>query len=379
MTTLRGMTWEHPRGHGCLVAAAARYADLTGVEVRWEQRSLQDFADAPLETLAENHDLLVIDHPHVPAAAQTGVLAPLDGAGDADRLADLAAHTVGPSHASYQHAGRQWGLAVDAAAQVAAYRPDLLPEPPRDWDAVLALAAAGRVLWPAKPVDAFSSLVTVSAGRAAARGDRTAFLVADDVAVALDLLHRLARAVPARCLDQNPIEVAEELSRGEQYAYAPLLFGYTNYSRSGFRLHRLRYVDIPAGPDGPVGSLLGGAGIAVSALSRQCDAARAFAFWVTGPEVQRGVYFDGGGQPGHGLAWQDDELNARTLDFFRGTRSTLEHACVRPRSPGYPGFQDTVSGSVTATLRGELSDAELIERIEAARPRLQEAQAHADR
>lgn len=360
MKPLTGMTWEHPRGHGSMAAAAEAYCVATGQQVDWQFRSLQAFADAPLEELSARFDLLVIDHPHVPLAAEQGWLAELDGHGHDVELADLAEHSVGRSHQSYQHDGHQWALATDAAAQVAVYRPDLLPEPPRDWDGVLALAGQGRVLWPAKPIDAFSSLVTVSAS-----ADGTGFLDANRLAAALELLQRLADLVPPDCLTQNPIEVAERLSTGDRFSYAPLLFGYSNYSRVGFREHRLRYIDIPLMPRGsePLGSLLGGAGIAVSAHCPDPDAAREFAFWAAGAQAQTGVYFDGGGQPGHALAWQDDRLNEETLDFFRGTRQTLEGACVRPRTAGYLEFQDLVSPLVTAALQHRISDQDLIDQL----------------
>jgi multiple sugar transport system substrate-binding protein len=365
MTVLHGMTWEHPRGYDCQVAAAAEYARLTGVEVRWEFRSLQAFADAPLADLAARYDLLVIDHPHVPLAAAEGLLAPLDGAGYDDRLARLAADSVGPSHATYAHGGHQYGLATDAAAQVAVHRPDLLAAPAADWEEVLELAAEGRVLWPAKPVDAWSSLCTLAANRGTPVNARPGeFLSGEEAAPVLDLMHRLAERVPDWCLRANPIEVAEALAGTgeERWAYAPLLYGYTNYSRAGFRPHRLRYVDIPAGPRGVAGSQLGGAGLAVSARARDVDAARAYAVWVAGPEVQSGVYYDAGGQPGYGASWDDDRLNADSWDFFRGTRRTLEGAWVRPRTAGFIEFQDTVSPWVTATLLGELTDQELVRR-----------------
>jgi multiple sugar transport system substrate-binding protein len=148
-TVLRGITWEHARGYDSVAASAQAYTAIApDVEVRWEQRSLQAFADQPLESLIEDYDLLIIDHPHIPLAAEHGLFARLDGVGHDEKLATLAAQSVGASHETYAHAGGQWGLATDAAAQVAAYRPDLLAEPPRDWPAVLALAAQGRVLWP---------------------------------------------------------------------------------------------------------------------------------------------------------------------------------------------------------------------------------------
>jgi multiple sugar transport system substrate-binding protein len=359
---LRGITWEHARGYGSVVAAAEAYRALRpGVEVTWTFRSLQAFADHPLEQLVDEYDLLVIDHPHIPAAAEQVRLAPLDGAGHDDDLALLATQSVGRSFESYSHLGRQWGLATDAAAQVAAYRPDLIDEPPRDWPAVLKLARTGRVLWPGKPIDAFSSLITVASNSGAdpLAGDGL-FLAERDALPALDLLHELAAHVPAENLAWNPIQVADALAEGDRFAYSPLLFGYTNYSRAGFRSNRLRYVDIPRGVRGVAGSLLGGAGIAVSARTSAPDAAIAHAFWLASAAVQAGVYFDGGGQPGNAVAWDDDRTNDLTLDFFRGTRATLEGAYLRPRAAGYIELQDRLSPLVTRTLAGELSDRECV-------------------
>ncbi len=364
-TVLRGMTWEHARGYGSVVAAAAAYSKVQpDVEVRWEFRSLQAFADHPIEKLVEQYDLLIIDHPHIPHAAESGLFVALDGVGHDQELATLATQSVGRSFESYSHRGHQWGLATDAAAQVAAYRPDLIAEPPRDWPAVLELARAGRVLWPGKPIDAFSSLVTVAsnAGARPMSGDGL-FLPEQEALAALAMLHELAAHVPADNLSMNPIQVADALSDGDRFAYSPLLFGYTNYARSGFRPKRLRYVDIPRGLRGVAGSLLGGAGIAVSARSRSRAEAIDHAFWLASAAVQTGVYFDGGGQPGNSAAWDDDRTNEQTLDFFRGTRATLEGAYLRPRTPNYIDLQDRLSPLVTRALAGELSDAQCVRQL----------------
>ncbi len=364
-TVLTGMTWEHARGYGSVVAAAAAYREVRpDVEVHWEFRSLQAFADHPIETLVERYDLLVIDHPHIPHAAERGLFAPLDGVGHDQELAMLATQSVGRSFESYSHRGHQWGLATDAAAQVAAYRPDLISEPPRDWPAVLELARAGKVLWPGKPIDAFSSLVTLSsnAGGQPMNGDGL-FLPEEEALAALEILHELAANVPADNLSLNPIQVADALTAGDRFAYSPLLFGYTNYARAGFRANRLRYVDIPSGRRGVAGSLLGGAGIAVSARSNSMAAAIDHAFWLASAPVQAGVYFDGGGQPGNSVAWDDDRTNEQTLDFFRGTRATLEGAYLRPRTSTYIELQDLLSPIVTRTLAGELSDRECVRQL----------------
>lgn len=364
-TILRGITWEHARGYGSVVAAAEAYrAVRPDVEVRWEFRSLQAFADHPIDRLVEDFDLLVIDHPHIPIAAEQGLFARLDGQGYDDELALLATQSVGRSHESYSHGGHQYGLATDAAAQVAAFRPDLIAEPPRDWEAVLALAREGRVLWPTKPIDAFSSLVTIAANSGTPpMREPGVFLTLETALPVLELMRELVALVPADNLGWNPIQAADALSESDRWVYSPLLFGYTNYSRAGFRPNRLKYVDIPAGAQGVDGSLLGGAGIAVSARTRHPDEAIAHAFWLDSAEAQEGVYYDGGGQPGNAVAWESDRTNADSLDFFRGTRRTLEGAYLRPRAARYIELQDALSPLVTLALAGGLDDAQLVSRL----------------
>jgi multiple sugar transport system substrate-binding protein len=159
MPMLKGMTWDHSRGFDPMVATAAEYArSHPDVQIVWERRSLQAFADVPLEQLASQYDLLVIDHPHVGEASRQGCLLALESTGRQRELATLALQSLGGSHQSYAFEGHQWALAIDAATQVACYRPDLLPMPPSTWDQVIQLAKSGKVLWPIKPVDALMSL-----------------------------------------------------------------------------------------------------------------------------------------------------------------------------------------------------------------------------
>ncbi|HJB62524.1 MAG TPA: sugar ABC transporter substrate-binding protein, partial [Candidatus Microbacterium pullistercoris] len=216
MTTLRGITWDHPRGYDCIVAASAEYARQTGVTVTWQKHPLSAFEGAPIEELAAGYDLMVMDHPHVPEAVQKNALAALDGHGFDDQLAALAAQSVGPSHETYAYRGHQYGLATDSAAQVAVFRPDLLPEAPRDWEVVFELAREGRVLWPANPVHALSSLVTLAANAGASvAGDNGMFLDEEAAGSALERMHALADLIPERNLAENPIDVAEELSTSD--------------------------------------------------------------------------------------------------------------------------------------------------------------------
>lgn len=362
---LRGMTWDHERGFGSVYGASKKYSALNPeIEFIWEYRSLQSFADQSLEALAQQFDLLVIDHPHIPHAAEHGILTNLRGSGHDAELATLERQSVGKSHLSYQHNGGQYGLASDAAAQVAAYRPDLIDQEPETWDEVLSLAETGRVIWPYKPVDAWSSLITVASGNGEEpmREDGV-FLTSQSLERAMTMLRRLAELVPPENQYWNPIEAADALAEGNKFVYCPLLFGYTNYSRVGYRANQIAYTNIPASKLGVVGSLLGGAGITVSAHSPNQSSAIKFAFWLASAEVQEGVYFESGGQPGNSVAWESDRANRDCLDFFKNTRATLEGAYLRPREVRYIELQNELSPLVTDALTSKIGLAELEDKL----------------
>jgi len=149
-TILSGITWNHTRGFLPLVRRRSVFAELNpGLEIVWEKRSLQEFADAPISGLIEKYDLLVIDHPG-PAMARRTMRCCLWKILPADFLADQKAKQVGPSHDSYTFDGVQTALAIDAATPVASWREDLLNgAPPKNWDEILTLARNGKVLFPA--------------------------------------------------------------------------------------------------------------------------------------------------------------------------------------------------------------------------------------
>lgn len=350
---LKGMTWSHPRGYDPMVVTSRAWAARTGVEITWEKRSLADFESFPVRDLAAAFDLIVIDHPHVGQITREGCLAPLDvEAGDTDRAA-IAAGSVGGSYRSYTWQGRQWALPIDAAAQVLAFRPDLLPSPPRQWKDVIALARVGKVALPLKPPHSLMAFFTLCANLGHPchlEGDK---LVDRGAGLeALTMLQDLAALVERRNFQWDPIDASEAMAKANStLAVMPLGYVYASYAIEGFRERRLAFADLAvAGSNGPDGSALGGTGIAVSAFSSNREAAMDYAYWIAGAEVQRGLYAQAGGQPAHALAWADDEVNAATHNTYRNTRRTMEGAWVRPRHNGYMAFQQAASTRITAGL-----------------------------
>ncbi|MBZ9768706.1 extracellular solute-binding protein [Mesorhizobium sp. CA6] len=350
------MTWNHPRGYDPMAACSALWKEKTGVSTEWEKRSLQDFESFRVEELARAYDLIVIDHPHVGQITAEKCLAPLDVPGrEAERKA-LAAASVGQSYPSYTWQGRQWAFPIDAATQVQAWRPDLIEAAPAIWTEVLALAGQGRVLLPLRPPHSLMCFYTLAAdlGRPCIVDGSADLVDGETGETVLEMLREIAALVDPACLTMDPIAVFEKMAKpGSRIACAPLIYGYVPYAVAGFRPHRLAFADMPvASGNGPVGSALGGTGIAVSAFSAQRQAAIDFAYWIASGDVQRGPYAAAGGQPGHAAAWEDDAVNAVTGDFYRATRATLEGAWVRPRHDGYMAFQQLASDRINEGLAG---------------------------
>lgn len=352
---LKGMTWSHPRGYDPMVACSRLWQEKTGVAIEWHKRSLQDFESFPVEELAKAYDLIVIDHPHVGEITEEGCLTPLDIDGREADLAALAGGSVGNSFPSYHWQGRQWAFPIDAATQVQAWRPDRLSAAPTRWSEVLDLARQGRVLLPLRSPHSLMSFFTLAGNLGhpcSAEGPGDLIGLEDGCAI-FEMLREIAALVDPACFEMDPIAVFERMAEADSpIVCAPLIYGYVNYAISGFRPALVRFADIPAaGAAGPVGSALGGTGIAVSAFSGAKAEAVDFAYWIASGDVQRGPYATAGGQPGHASAWEDETVNAMTNDFYTATRPTLEGAWLRPRHDGYMAFQEAGSDRLNEGLR----------------------------
>ena len=333
------MTWDHPRGLDSLVNSNSILLRERTATVHWDARSLLAFGDQPIIEFFKDYDLMVIDHPHVPDAVHGKTIIPFDELLSPEKLSELAKTSVGQSHFSYRYQGKQWALAIDTAAQVSAYRPDKADRAPIFWSEVLELAREGTLLWPQKPVDAFSTFATLMAQREAPLMGSESFIdkkVAEDI---LTLMIELSGLVPDICLSSDPIQIAELLSQEDRYTYGICMYGYTNYSRDGFRQHLIEYDDVPSFDGRASGSQLGGAGIAVSRESNNPELAAEVAYLLSSPQIQSTTYVSAGGQPGNLEAWKSSQANAITHNFFIKTLRTLERAWVRPRIYGWPDVQ----------------------------------------
>jgi len=345
--SLKGITWNHSRGFLPMVATAQRFSELhPDVQITWEKRSLQQFADFSIQELAERFDLLVIDHPWAGFAAKTKSIIPLDNYLPEAYLIDQQKNSVGTSYESYHYDGHLWALPIDAATPVAASRPDLLAKKglrlPESFEDLMALANLGLVAFAGIPIDVLMNFYTLccSLGEDPCQNDDQ--VVSNETGIqALQLYRRLASKMDPANFNRNPIQVYEAMTQTDDIAYCPFAYGYANYSREGYARKTLHFHDMIS-LDGKtkLRSTLGGTGLAISSKCKEIAIAAAYAEYVGSGDCQQTLFFESGGQPGHLSAWKNEEVNRRSHNYFSNTLPALQRAFLRPRYHGSMYFQD---------------------------------------
>ncbi|ANQ49758.1 extracellular solute-binding protein [Flammeovirga sp. MY04] len=352
MIQLKGITWNHSRGFTSIVACAQRFSELyPEVDIQWEKRSLQAFADEPIDQLAERFDFLIIDHPWAGFAARTKVIQPLNTLLSEAFLKDQEHNSVGRSHESYSYDNQQWALAIDAATPVAASRPDLFEKEglkfPQTWDDLVELSKTGKVAIPGIPQDTLMSFYMICSTLGEDVCTSKEQVISEKVGLqALKMLRALGEHIKEESYDWNPIKVYEAMTQTDDYVYSPFAYGYTNYSRRGYARKHLKFHDMVDIDGQKLISTLGGTGLAISSKCKESEWASKFAEFAACPENQKGIFFDNGGQPGHRAAWEDDYTNQQTDQFFTATLPALDRAFLRPRYHGHMYFQDRAGAPI---------------------------------
>ncbi len=368
--TLRGITWGHRRAIDPLLETLPAFnREHPEIDVDWSSRSLHGFEFTPVEELARNYDLIILDHPFVGDIAERRCLRPLD-----DMLeSQTAAAFVGPSLDTYRYRGRLWAQPVDAACQVAVARPDLLDRlgglAPRDWAEVLALGNRARKegLWLAIALKGVHGLMTfftlcANMGRPCAEGPDLPFVDQLTGRTALEAMHRLLALCPPEALNWNSIALHEAMVARGDLIYCPAVYCYATYAEADIR-KPLRFFGLPGltGPN-PSGSTIGGTGIGLSTYCAEPAAALAYIRYVTTSATQK-AFAAHHGQPARVDAWEDTDIDAKFGGCFAATRATMEAAWIRPRYAGYLDFQAKGGEFMENHLRGNIDADELLDRL----------------
>jgi multiple sugar transport system substrate-binding protein len=349
--------WDHPRCTNPLTAARKAWDERSGDPIHLAFRTLEQFGDQPIEDSIEGHDVLFFDHPHVAQAARAGALLPFDDLLPAEILEQHATDAVGPSHRSYEYAGRQWGLAADAACQVMAYRADRMEAPPATWSDVLEYSQRnpGSVALPMHPTQLLCAYLTLCGSHGEDWREQGAGVRA------VELLRAMRSAAAGTWSD--PPAVLHELTRRDgTLALVPVVFGYVTYAVEGADVEApCTFCDLPSAGHGPAGSLLGGVGLGISAAARRPGAGAEFASWFCSAEVQRTIVTPAAGQPAARACWTDPDVNRSWNGFYRQTLASMEASAIRPQHPNWPGFQPLAGQYLAAALGSDRSPAAVVD------------------
>ena len=371
METLRGITWDHPRGYQPLRAIAARWQTIGNAEVKWYIRSLKEFGDCPIETLINTNDLIILDHPYVGNAASGKLLLPLERYLSPAFLDIQRQESIGEAFESYWYDNHCWALPIDAAAQVTAYRKDLtdaigwkLPEETlRLNEAAMELPAKYKVGIPLCPTDAWCVFLTLCAQYSNGQVFTESGVGTEAGEWAIGQIRQWRTFLHPFSYDMNPVEMLEFMSREDEILYVPFIFGYTNYARKGWGKKLIHFGNVPRYDVKGISSLMGGAGLAISAKSAHIKECVDFIQFILSVDVQKGLYYNNGGQPAHLSAWMDEENNRDCSGFFSDTLDTMKQAFVRPRHAGFNSFQEKAASLIHECLRDHSPGKQAIDKL----------------
>mgnify|MGYP001166411054 FL=1 len=367
MIQLKGMTWDHSRGYDPMIATSEFFSKKHNnkVQIKWDKRSLQAFADRPIDQMVDEYDLMVIDYPHVGEVSAKGLLQKFDVDEYQSELNLLKEQSVGLSHQSYNIDGHQWALAIDAATQVCCFRKDLISSLPQSWNKLSNLAKQNKVLWPLKPVHAISSFYSIYNNITDEFNPKDKNFINKEFGIkTLEMMKHITVHLISDCFIMDPIKTAEILSSTDDFYYSPYTYGFSNYSRENFRENILTYGNVmDLSNKGPNGTHLGGTGIAISNKSHHKDFALEYSYWIAGADCQKSIFYKSGGQPGNSIAWENHQINDECNGFFTNTRLTLNQAWIRPRHNGYMKFQDESGEIINEYLQSNTNEDIIIDKL----------------
>lgn len=367
MTDYRGLTWDHPRGTKALRRAAAEFSATDHEStLSWDSQPLEGFESHPIEELCAEYDLVVLDHPHLGDALAADCLRPLEEVFPPELVSQWARSSIGASGRSYRLGGRHWAAPLDAATQVAAAHRATVPQPPATWREVVALAERAPVALSLAGPHALLTFYSLCNGLGEAPATEAGKpLISSEVGSrAVELMAELFSRSDRATAGLNPIALLELIAEGERLVYCPLVYGYVNYSRHDEGAP-VRFADVPRlAPGGPLGSTLGGTGLAVTRRARvNLELADHLADLLSA-DTQRGFLTAHEGQPGREEAWTDAAVDESAGGFYGHTQATLRAAWVRPRLPGYPALQSALSSMLREGLLAGEHPAKLVRALQ---------------
>jgi multiple sugar transport system substrate-binding protein len=122
-------------------------------------------------------------------------------------------------------------------------------------------------------------------------------------------------------------------------------------------------VDAPAWNDATPLSVLGGTGVAVSALSADASEAARWLAAFLADRVQTELVPAHCGQPAHRAVWSAGPVDAAANGYYTATRATVEAAWIRPRIDGWIQVQEQAGELVREAVIGDAGAAATVAEV----------------
>ncbi|MBT1003457.1 ABC transporter substrate-binding protein [Paenarthrobacter sp. DKR-5] len=247
------------------------------------------------------------------------------------------------------------------------YRKDLVPSPPKTWDALVSACSVAKqhdmgcyagqyAQYEGLTVNA-SEAINTAGGAIVGEDGKTP---AVNTPAAKAGLQNLVDAYKSGVIPKEAITYQEEQGR-QAFEDGKLLFmrnwpyAYSLAKTDGSSKVKdsVGIAPLP-GKDGPGASTLGGHNSGISVYSKHKATALDFIKYMTSEESQRFFVTQGSKAPVLTALYDDKELNAK-LPFLSTLKTSIENAVPRPVTPFYPAVTKAVQDNAYAAIKGEKS------------------------
>lgn len=356
MKTLRGITWQNPRGYNPLVKATADFhQNHPDIEVIWEQQPWYRFEETILASLSAGdgrYDLIMYDHPWTGELANNKWLLAWDELADDAYIAELKQRVVYPSAESYILQDKLWALPLDAACHSALYRADLVNgnELPVVWEQIADWAKAQH-----DPPRRYGLALCVEGvlgnclflSMMAGLGSPAFHLESDPACdpsateYVLTTIKELLQYTPPGSTHWGPWDMYDHLCASDDVAYSPSIFAYVNYFAGvSWRGEQLRLGTVPRFAQHDIGKpILGGVGLGIAHTCQYIEEATAFGQYLMSDEVQYHIFPQNDGQPATRRVWEDEQINQVFHNFYGDQAHNMQSAYIRPRHAGFHAIE----------------------------------------
>jgi multiple sugar transport system substrate-binding protein len=339
---------------GTNVKAAAECSKASNGQYKVAMFPVGNSADATRELFVrrlaagdKNMDIINTDTIYTPEFAEAGWLKEMTGANKQDALDDVL---PGPA-ASVTWKGKVYGIPTNTNVQLLWYRKDLVPNPPKTWDEMIAMAkklpaGEGNILEQGQHYEGyvvwFNNLVESDGGTIVnAQGKPTLGAPAVKAAQIIRDVARSGRASPSLSTDQEDQgRLAFEAGKGAfllnwPYVYAAGRADAKTNPVTAKVFKNMAWAPYPSvDPSKPSRVSIGGADLGITTTGKHQDLATAAALCMTSAKWQAQEAINEGLPPVMNSTY-DDPAVRKVYPFADLLRQQLKNSVVRPDTPSY--------------------------------------------